>query len=453
MNQVHSSRRIGFWKCLIIATAVAFALAATPASAHSLWKPGSITPPRSNDLFNNLKAAPCGNLPRGNNPAVFQKGTEIRVEWVESINHKGYFKINFSAAGDANFIPLLIKKSATDPNPQYNYIDDQDNAIPAGQVHSYAGFITLPDMVCTDCTLQIIQVMQDTAIDTYYYSCSDINLVANNPNDTTPPADVAGFAAAPGDTLAKLSWTNPAVDYYRTLVLQASSAIAAVPNTGTEYHVGDVIGNATVVYVGNTQTHQVNGLTNGTTYFYKAFAYDLNTNYAPGVQAQVSLPATAVNQAPMVQLLPVQGGNDTSTVTTTGGNVMVQAQVMDANPGDQHTYNWSNTDNRLLDLNPAANTFEFDPKTLTVGMTYTLNVTVTDNGNPALSATAAPLMVTVVSGATTSPAAATPTAAGCTVNPHARFSPLFALMLGGAAVYLLATSRRRRARVCDRRHE
>ncbi len=451
MKQVQQPHRFGFWLYVIIATAVAFTV--TPAAAHSLWKPGSITPPRSSDLFNNLKTSPCGGLSRGSNPAVFQKGTEIRVEWVESINHIGYFKINFSPAGDANFIPLSIKKSAIDPNPQVNYPDDQNNSIPSGQVHSFSGFITLPDTVCTNCTLQIIQVMQDSGTDSLYYSCSDINLVANNPIDTTPPANVTGLAAAPGDTLANLSWTNPAADFYRTLVLQATSAITSVPNTGTEYLMGDVLGNATVIYVGNGQAHQVTGLSNGSIYYYKAFAYDLNKNYAPGVQVQVSLPALAVNQVPVVRLLPIQGGNDTSTVTTNGGRVMVQAQVTDANPGDQHTYNWLNTDVRLLDLNAAANTFEFDPMTLTPGTTYTLNVTVTDNGNPVLSSTAAPLMVTVVNGATPPPAAATSAAGGCTVNPNASFSPLFPLMLGGAVFYLVATSRRRRATVRDRRRD
>ena len=99
-------------------------------------------------------------------------------------------------------------------------------------------------------------------------------------------------------------------------------------------------------------------------------------------------------------------------------------------------------------LNPAANTFEFDPMTLTAGTTYTLNVTVTDNGSPVLSGTAAPLTVSVVNGATT-----TPIAGGCTVNPHASFSPLFPLMLGGAVFYLVITSRRRRAAVRDHRRD
>lgn len=457
MKQAQQSHRFSFWKYVIIATTVVLSMTATSVSAHALWKPGSITPPRSSDLFNNLKVSPCGGLPRGSNPAVFQTGSEIKVEWIESINHKGYFNINFSPAGDANFIPLSIKKTATDLNPQVNYIDDQDTPIPANQVHNFSGFITLPaNTVCTDCTLQIIQVMQDTGTNSFYYSCSDINLVANNSTDVTPPADVAGLAAAPGDTLANLSWTNPAADFYRTLVLQSASPITSVPNTSLEYQVGNVIGTASVVYVGNGQAHQVTGLSNGSTYYYKAYAYDLNKNYAPGVPVQVTLPTLAVNQAPVVRLLSIQGGNDTSTVTTNGGNVQVQAQVTDANPGDQHTYDWSGTDVRLLDLGPAAdNTFEFDPMTLTAGTTYTLKVTVTDNGSPVLSGAAAPLTVSVVNGAATTPPppAATPIAGGCTVNPTANFSPLFPLMLGGAVIYLVITSRRRRAAVRDHRRD
>jgi len=448
MKQAQQSHRFKFWKYIIIATTVVLSMTATPVSAHALWKPGSITPPRSTDLFNNLKTSPCGNLPRGSNPAVFQTGTEIKVEWVESINHIGYFNINFSPAGDANFIPLLIKKSATDRNPQFNYIDDQNTSIPANQVHNFSGFITLPNTACTNCTLQIIQVMQDSGTNSFYYSCSDINLVTNNPIDTTPPVDVSDLAAAPGDTLANLSWTNPAVDFYRTLVLQSTSPITSVPNTSLEYQVGNVIASATVVYVGNGQTHQATGLVNGSTYYYKAYAYDLNKNYAPGVQVQATLPTLVVNQAPVVKLLSIQGGNDTSTVTTNGGNVQVQAQVTDANPGDKHSYNWLDTDGRLVDLNKAADTFEFDPKTLKAGMSYTLKLTVTDNGQPALSAAAAPLTVSVVNGAIPPPAAG-----GCTVSPTASFSPLFPLLLGGAVFYLLATSRRRRTTVRDHRRD
>lgn len=460
MKHVQQSPRFGFWVYVLIASAMAYIIAMSPASAHALWKPGSITPPRADNLFNNLKAAPCGNLPRGNNPAVFQKGTEIMVEWVESINHQGYFKINFSPAGDANFIPLLIKKDANDQNPQFNYPDDQNGAIPNGQVHTFSGLITLPDTVCTDCSLQLIQVMvANNGTESFYYSCSDINLVANDPNDNTPPADVAGFAAAPGDTLVDLSWTNPAADFYRTLVLQSANAIVDVPNTGTEYQVDDPVGDSTVVYVGNGQTHQVTGLNNGATYHFKAFSYDLNANYAAGVAAQAALPAQAVNQAPTVLLLPIQGGNDTATVTNNGGNVQVQAQVTDANPGDQHAYDWTNTDAQLVDLNAAPETLEFDPMTLTPGTSYTVNVAVTDSGNPPLSGAAAPLVVTVVDGATPPPPATPPaavtsngTSSGCTVDPSARFSPLFVLMLAGAVFYFVAVSRRRRAQVRTRRH-
>jgi hypothetical protein len=293
--------------------------------------------------------------------------------------------------------------------------------------------------------------------ESFYYSCSDIRLVANDPNDITPPADVAGFTAAPGDTLANLSWTNPAADFYRTLVLQDIDVIVDAPNTGTEYQVGDVIGDSTVVYVGNGQTHQVTGLNNGTTYHYKAFAYDLSKNYAAGVAAQAALPAQAVNQAPVLsELFAVQGGNDTATVTTGGGNVQVPAQVSDPNPGDQHTYDWSNTDVALVDLNAAPDILEFDPMTVPLG-SYTVSVAVSDNGTPQLSDAK---MITVNVVANSTPPPATPpapvtnngTSSGCTVDPSARFSPLFVLMLAGAVVYFVSVPRRRRARVPTRRH-
>ncbi len=466
MQRVPQSPRFGFWVYILIIVAVAYTIAVAPASAHALWKLDGTTPPRNVDNVNNLKAAPCGGLLRGNNPAngptTFQKGTEIMVQWIESIDHNGHFNIHFSPAGEpaaqADFtVQLPIGKVAGDPNPQMNYIDDQAG----GGIHNFTGYVTLPDVECAECTLQLIQYMSGSK--TNYYSCADIKLVANDPNDVTPPADVAGFTAAPGDTLADLSWTNPAADFYRVLVLQDTAVINSVPTTGMEYQVDDIIANgatnAKVVYVGNNQSFQASGLTNGNTYYYKTFAYDLNTNYAAGVMALANLPAQPANQTPVVTLLSVQGGNDTNTVSQNGGSVQVLAGVTDANPGDQHVYDWGNSDAGLVDQNTDMDpsTFELDPLTVAPG-DYNFDVNVTDSGNPALSASQM-LTVTVQAATPTpspTPAPAQPidtgSSGGCSVAPDARFSPLFIVLLAVAGIYLLSRPRRQ-VRVRIRRRD
>ena len=400
-------------------------LASGQAGAHALWKLDGTVPPRNTDLFSNLKTGPCGGLPRGTNPAVFRPGQTITVQWVESINHKGYFQIFFSPANDTGFVQL----GADIP-------DTQDGPLAPGQVHEYSASITLPNVTCTDCTLQLIQVMLDNPGNpSFYYSCADIRLAAGNPADTTPPADVAGFTVTAGDTQAYLAWTNPAADFYRVLVLRDTAPVTAVPQTGIEYQPGDAVGSATVAYVGNGQSATVTGLTNGTTYYFKAFAYDLAVNYASGVTGSAALPNPPVNVAPVVNLLVKQAGTDTLTVNPAAGMVEIQALVSDGNPGDSHAYDWTGTDPALVDTDAVPATLSFDPAGLAPGM-YAVSVTVTDDGMPAQSAGAG-VMVTVTSG--TAPAGgggATAGAAGggCTVSRSGAPDALLVLLLIVASV-------------------
>mgnify|MGYP006138311387 CR=1 FL=1 len=68
------------------------------------------------------------------------------------------------------------------------------------------------------------------------------------------------------------------------------------------------------------------------------------------------------NIAPMVSLQLTQGGVNTILITPAGGPVTLTATVIDLNPGDTHSYNWSASDTALGDTdgNPVNNTLVFD---------------------------------------------------------------------------------------------
>ncbi len=95
---------------------------------------------------------------------------------------------------------------------------------------------------------------------------------------------------------------------------------------------------------------------------------------------------TDANLRPATSLMAIQGGLQTHLVVASSGNVTMTASVADPNPGDSHSYDWSLTNNSLVDDNldgdPA--TFVFDPSGLTPGF-YKARVTVSDDGSPLLA--------------------------------------------------------------------
>jgi hypothetical protein len=93
------------------------------------------------------------------------------------------------------------------------------------------------------------------------------------------------------------------------------------------------------------------------------------------------------NAAPLVELDVTQDGAPTRTVYPYEGPVVVSARVRDPNPGDDHVYDWSLSDNRLVSGNGTGESdFIVDPQYLSPGQ-YILSVTVTDNGMPGESVT------------------------------------------------------------------
>jgi chitodextrinase len=95
--------------------------------------------------------------------------------------------------------------------------------------------------------------------------------------DSTPPPNVSNFTATAGDSQISLRWRNPASsDFAGVIILRKTGSYPANVSDGT------------VVYNGNGTSHVDAGLTNGTTYYYKAFSRDAVNNYSSGVQTSAT---------------------------------------------------------------------------------------------------------------------------------------------------------------------
>ena len=104
--------------------------------------------------------------------------------------------------------------------------------------------------------------------------------------DMTPPSNVSSFSATnPGTgNRLNLTWVNPSSDFAGVLILRrAGTAVTDAPVTGQSYTVGQVLGSSAVIYNSTGTSFGDTGLANGTTYHYKAFAFDAARNYATGL--------------------------------------------------------------------------------------------------------------------------------------------------------------------------
>jgi len=343
--------------------------------AHSRWSLTGLVKPRTNAT--GLKEpAPCGGVARTNTPVVLKSGSTVEIQFEETINHPGHFRIAFSPTADAGFDENIL----------------QDNIPEVSATRFYTQTVTLPNIECDDCTLQLIQVMTDRSPPSNYYSCADIQLTTTTgtppapQDDTTPPQNVSEASIIAGDTQVTLAWKNPGTDFSKVLILQDDNSItdspASSPVATTNYNLNDTIGSARVIYSGNSTSIIVDNLINGNQYNFKIFSFDASLNYATGVQVNTTLPANPDNIQPVVSLTAEQAQTETTRIVKTSGNVIIQASVSDVNPSDSHQLDWTMTDNRLIDIDNVASNFTFNPANLEPGI-YNIQVDAIDSGVPA----------------------------------------------------------------------
>lgn len=145
--------------------------------------------------------------------STFAPGATITVTWAETINHPGWYRIAFQPNGEIFGIPPAGNGPAGNGGAASNFPDQPQVGLDAvnGSIvlvdriadGMLSQQITFPDMECTNCTLQFIQVMTDkppytvdAGSDDIYFNCADITLSANAP-DAGPQA---GPDAGPGGT-------------------------------------------------------------------------------------------------------------------------------------------------------------------------------------------------------------------------------------------------------------
>jgi hypothetical protein len=167
-------------------------LAAGAAQAH-------IALDAPNARYPNSEGGPCGSgaLSTAVNPPL-TGGNSLTVMWHETINHGGHYRIGLSA-NEADFVTPGNLTIPAPPLPSWDLIDgfpDNDLAAPG----TYMQTITLPDMDCPHCVLQVVQIASNNPDGSggyyiNYYACADLSITASG---TTGVAGSGGGVAGNG---------------------------------------------------------------------------------------------------------------------------------------------------------------------------------------------------------------------------------------------------------------
>jgi hypothetical protein len=158
-------------------------------------------------------------------------------------------------------------------------------------------------------------------------------------DDNVPPANVSSFSASPGNLEIDLSWVNPSdTDFSGVLIRRSTTGTPTLPTDGA------------LVYDGANLNYTDIGLTEGVTYYYRAFAHDGVPNHASGVDASAIIDVTPPNAIADLSLFPgtndgeidltwTAPGDDGSTGTATSYVVKFSTSVMnDGNFSSASTY-------------------------------------------------------------------------------------------------------------------
>jgi MYXO-CTERM domain-containing protein len=172
-----------FERALLGATFATLALSSS-ASAH-IDMVGAVIGRQGTD--DDTKLVPCDGPAAGKPVYTFEPGATIKLEVREKIPHPGYFRIAFDDNGQDGFKePASIKP--IDPNRACPYDDndqckgsdfcntvsntggasvlwdylDPHNAFIFGPATNWSYTVTLPNVECQNCVIQVTQIMEDT---------------------------------------------------------------------------------------------------------------------------------------------------------------------------------------------------------------------------------------------------------------------------------------------------
>ena len=174
---------------------------ASPARAHL-----HLVEPAARDGGEELKDGPCGQTGsvRGAFVTTFEAGQTIEIVIDEYIDHPSHYRVAFDVDGDDDFEdPVCLENCETNGGPDPVFAPGDPDVVLVDFIAD-AGTreqrftVTLPDVVCDRCTLQVIQVMYDKRPYTIggndnYYQCADLVLVPRAGSDAgVAPGEDAG---------------------------------------------------------------------------------------------------------------------------------------------------------------------------------------------------------------------------------------------------------------------
>lgn len=179
----------------------ALAVLLAPAIAAAHVRITSPTPRSTSEL----KDQHCGATGSARaNVHTLRPGSTLHLVWDEYIVHPGWFRISFQQNGDTFEIPPTSNgptgANATSNYPTEDLTGKTDPAtgslIIADRIAhgTLSKNVTLPNVECDNCTLQLIQMMTDkppyttdTSSDDIYFACVDLVLSASAPDPEPDP--------------------------------------------------------------------------------------------------------------------------------------------------------------------------------------------------------------------------------------------------------------------------
>jgi MYXO-CTERM domain-containing protein len=152
---------------------------------------------------NKQKTGPCGvaNDARTKDASLvttFKPGEKVMVKFQETIQHPGHFEISFDSDGQDFPFPGEAPSATSGVTVLANKIADKTT-------NDYTYEVTLPNMECEKCTLQLVQVMTTDAppyakSGDLYFQCADIAIKAGDGGTGGAAGTSGGMAGNSGSS-------------------------------------------------------------------------------------------------------------------------------------------------------------------------------------------------------------------------------------------------------------
>jgi hypothetical protein len=205
-------------RALAVTFAALVALVPSAAKAHFILS----QPPSALSTEDGGKGAPpCGEGIPSNVVTRVQGGSPLTIRLLEFVPHPGHYRIALSLNSRAELPPdpdvavnangLSVSAAIQNPPKFPILVDGLFAHTDASTVRTWEGVVTLPNIDCAKCTLQVIEFMAEHGPNIgggyFYHHCADLQITAR-PND----ARINEFAATPTTVRlgqsATLSWTT-----------------------------------------------------------------------------------------------------------------------------------------------------------------------------------------------------------------------------------------------------